>query len=647
MGFCAILGLMSLLIYIALKQLQDHNHSMSNVVEETNAKIEAANSMRDAIRLRANSLKTMALSDDLFERDEEYMRFLSHSRIYREAREMLLSKHMDWNEKEIHTKLTDATRVSQPLNEHAAELLLSNAPADKVAAAVADAVKHQEILLNLLNELVQLERESASASLKAANDHYSESRRVMFILAGVALIFGFIIAVLVIRRAAVKNRHIYYQANHDALTGLLNRRAFERELATVVKMSANTLSDHALLYLDLDQFKIVNDTCGHMAGDELLRQLTTVFRTRLRQTDLIARLGGDEFGVLLKNCKMDGARRVAEALRVAAENFQFSWKEKSFSVGVSIGVVPIRQESGNKNKILSTADMACLEAKHEGRNRVHIANIDDQHIVQRRSEMECVGRIKQALEDDRFKLFCQPVVPVGSSVMRADHIEILVRMLSNDGELVQPGAFIPVAERYGLMSAVDRWVVKHAIHWLHETQKTCKPVKLMINLSGQSVCDEAFLAFMLDVLKITGVQPDCICFEITETAAIANLDKAVSFIHALKARGCEFALDDFGSGLSSFSYLKSLPVDYLKIDGAFVREIVNDPIDHAMVKSINEIGHVMQKKTIAEFVEDEATLKILEEIGVNYAQGYGFARPQPLDEFVVESFPLEHTSTAA
>ena len=647
LGFCAILGLMSLLVYIALSQLQDHNYSMSNVVEETNAKIEAANSMRDAIRLRANSLKTMALTDDPFERDEEYMLFLGHSRIYREARERLISKRMDAHEKDIHAKLTVATRVAQPLNELAAELLLSDAPANEINAAVEDAIKHQQILLNLLNDLVALEHQSAAASLKSANDRYSESRGIMFVLVGIALVFGFFIAALVIRRAAAKNRHIYYQANHDALTGLLNRRAFERELESLVKMPASTQSGHALLYLDLDQFKIVNDTCGHIAGDELLCQLTTVFRTRLRQTDLIARLGGDEFGVLLKNCNMDGADRVAQALRESAEHFHFSWKGKSFSVGVSIGVVPIKHNSSNKTKIRSTADMACLEAKREGRNRVHIATIDDLHIMERRSEMECVVRIRQALEEDRFKLFYQPVVRVGSSVMEPDHVEILVRMISADGELVQPGAFIPVAERYGLMSAVDRWVVKHAIHWLQVSEETSKPPKLMINLSGQSICDETFLPFMLDALKSIDVRPDCVCFEITETAAIENLDKAVSFIQVLKARGCEFALDDFGSGLSSFSYLKSLPVDYLKIDGAFVKEIVNEPIDHAMVKSINEIGHVMQKKTIAEFVEDEATLKILDQIGVDYAQGYGIARPQPLDEFVVESSPLEHISTTA
>jgi diguanylate cyclase (GGDEF)-like protein len=646
LGFCAILVLMSLLVFIALRQLQDLNHSMSTVVEEMNAKMEAANSMRDAILLRAISLKTMALSNDLFERDDEYMRFVDYSRSYREARERLLAKQMDAREKEIHSQLTEATRAAQPLNDHMADLLLTNTAASEAAAAVAvrEAVKHQEILMNLLEELVNYERVSTEMALKSANTQYNESRHVMFILAGIALVFGLFIAVLVIRRSAEKNLHIHHQANHDALTGLLNRRAFEREFELLVSMSANTQLNNALLYLDLDQFKIVNDTCGHMAGDDLLCQLTVVFTSRLRKTDIIARLGGDEFGVLLKNCSITDATRVAETLRESAENFHFSWQGKQFSLGVSIGVVPIKHDSGSMATLLSTADMACLEAKHSGRNRVRVADIDDHQIMQRRSEMDCVGRIKLALEEDRLSLYCQPVVPVGRSLKQPDHVEILVRMISIEGELVQPGSFIPAAERYGLMCSIDKWVVKHASQWLQQWHEVTAPPKLMINLSGQSVCDESFLQYIVETLDSGDIQPGGFCFEITETSAIANLDKAVSFINTLKAMGCEFALDDFGSGLSSFTYLKRLPVDYLKIDGTFVREIVNEPIDRAMVKSINEIGHVMGMKTIAEFVEDDAILHMLQEIGVDYAQGYGIAIPQPLDEFVTRSLPVKDST---
>jgi Amt family ammonium transporter len=292
-------------------------------------------------------------------------------------------------------------------------------------------------------------------------------------------------------------------------------------------------------------------------------------------------------------------------------------------------------------KILSTADMACLDAKQAGRNRVRVADIDDQHIVQRRNEMDSVGQIKQALEEDRFSLYCQSVMPVGHDVTQPDHMEILVRMIGADGKLIPPNNFIPAAERYGLMTGIDKWVIKHAVQWLQQWQHQSAPPKLMINLSGQSVCDKSFLYFILETMDSGDIPAGSVCFEITETAAMDNLDKAVSFIIALKARGCQFALDDFGSGLSSFAYLKKLPVDYLKIDGAFVKEIVTDPIDNAMVKSINEIGHVMGKKTIAEFVENGAILEKLKEIGVDYAQGYGIAAPQPLDEFSTQTLQAE------
>lgn len=647
LGFCAILVLMSLLIYIALKHLQDLNHSMTNVVEETNAKIRAANAMRDAIRLRANSLQTMALSDDLFERDEEFMRFQNHARMYREAREKLLTIKMDAREKKIHARLTEATRTSQPLNDLAAENMLSDAPANEVRTIVNKAVGQQEILLKTLDELVELERVSAELALKSANDDFTESRHQMFLLAGTVMVLGFFISVIVTRRSANKNRHIYHQANHDALTGLLNRRAFEQELELLCNGRANPQLENALLYLDLDQFKIVNDTCGHLAGDELLCKLTEIFSGQLRQTDLIARLGGDEFGVLLKNCSIVGATRVAEALRESADNFKFSWKGKIFSVGASIGAVPIKHNSGSMATILSTADMACLEAKQTGRNRVRVADVDDKTIMQRRNEMDSVGQIKQALEEDRFCLYCQPVIPVGRSIKQPEHVEILVRMLGTDGKIIQPCSFIPTSERYGLMTGLDKWVIKHAVQCLQDWSYEAAPLKLMINLSGQSVCDESFLHFVLETLSAEKVQPGSICFEITETAAMDNLEKAVSFINRLKASGCKFALDDFGSGLSSFTYLKKLPVDYLKIDGAFVKEIVTDPIDKAMVKSINEIGHVMGKQTIAEFVENDAILQNLEEIGVDYAQGYGIAAPRPIDEYIAETYQTVELSVVS
>lgn len=643
LGFTAILVLMSLIIYTALNQLQELNHDMSEMVEATNSKVEAANTMRDAIRLRASSLRSLALAEDPFERDEEYLRFVNHARAFREGRERLLASTLDAQEKAIHDRLIESVREAQPLIDRVAELLLGEEEySDEVSAAMIAAVRRQDILLARLNELVEYERNLAKQTLNSANDEYQKSRWLLFILAGLALALSLFIAATVIRRSSEKSRQIHYQANHDALTGLLNRRAFEHELNTLVKMDEKAEHKNALLYMDLDRFKVVNDTCGHMAGDELLRQITSVFRNRLRQTDIIARLGGDEFGILLKNCSEESAYRVAEALRESASNFQFDWDRKKFSVGVSIGVVPIDRDSGSMSMMLSTVDMACLEAKRSGRNRVRVANVDDQHIAERRNEMASIGLIKEALEDDRLVLYYQSVVPINGDMDSGTHVEILVRMINAEGDLVPPGSFIPVAERYDLMVDIDKWVLSHAVQWLEQYSRSYDPPRLMINLSGQSLSDEGFLDFVLATLNGADISSSHVCFEITETAAIANLNRALAFLDALKDRGCEFALDDFGSGLSSFTYLKGLPVDYLKIDGTFVREIVKEPIDYAMVKSINEIGHVMNKRTIAEFVEDRAIFMKLKAIGVDYAQGYGIAVPKPLYEFEAFRYQVEN-----
>jgi len=633
LGFSAILTLVFVLVFVALSQLQELNRGMSTLVEETNAKMEAAHGMRDAIRLRANSLKSMQLLDDMFARDEQLMKFIDYSGKYRRAREQLVVLEMDERERDLHVRLTEMTRVAQPVNEYAVELLMSDAPGGEIEAAMEEASGHRTLLLRMLDELVALEKTNAARALEATNQHYMKTRHTVIILAVVALLFCVLIAVLVIRRASARNRKISYQASHDTLTGLLNRRAFEYELKSLVDAVQSSGGQHALLYLDLDQFKIVNDTCGHMAGDDLLRQLTSLLGDRLRKSDTIARLGGDEFGILLKDCPLAMAIKVGETLRGAVEDFRFSWEEKSFSLGASIGVVPVRQDSGGLTEALSTADMACLVAKQEGRNRVHVVDTEDHQIVRHRGEIEWVGRIKDALAHDRFQLHCQRVIPTASGAVECQHLEILIRMLDPDGSLIMPGAFIPAAERYDLMSSVDKWVFRHAIGWLERQHLYIQPLKLMVNLSGQSLCDEHFLPFVLETLEDSRVAAQHICFEITETAAIANLAKAKQFIDTLRSRGCEFALDDFGSGMSSFSYLKDLPVDYLKIDGAFVKDMIDDPIDCAMVKSINEIGHVMGKKTIAEFVENDAILDRLKELGVDYAQGFGIARPQPLEQF--------------
>ena len=431
------------------------------------------------------------------------------------------------------------------------------------------------------------------------------------------------------------SEQIAYQASHDALTGLANRCEFDRHIKGAVIVACEDNSEHALCYLDLDQFKVVNDTCGHLAGDELLRQLGDLLRKNLRRHDFVARLGGDEFGILMYNCTLDEAFRACEKIRDMIKDFQFAWEDKSFTIGVSIGVSSINNTSGNAVDLLKEADAACYAAKDKGRNRVHVFSPDDEELALRHGEMQWVSKIKQGLEQSRFCLYGQPIVPLSGNIEKL-HFETLVRYRDSKGHIVPPGAFLPAAERYNLASALDRAVISLLFEWIAKKPNFLDNLSICsINLSGISLSDESLLAFISEQFSLWGIPTHKICFEITETAAIANLSYATKFINHLRERGCAFSLDDFGSGLSSFAYLKSLPVDFLKIDGLFVKDIVDDKVDLAMVRAINEVGHIMGKKTIAEFVENERIFNLLNELGVDYAQGYGIGKPVPLDELML------------
>lgn len=430
-------------------------------------------------------------------------------------------------------------------------------------------------------------------------------------------------------------RRMAFLASHDPLTGLLNRREFEERLRAVLESARSEGLEHALLYLDLDQFKIVNDTCGHIAGDELLKQLAHHLAREIRASDILARLGGDEFGIILERCSVDKARRIADGLRQFVKDFRFVWQQRSFEIGVSIGLVPITTEAGNLTDVLAAADSACYVAKDEGRNRIHVYQPDDSALARRQGEMQWVHRLRHGLQANNFDLYCQAIVPLAANAKRQGRFyEVLLRMHEQD--LVLPASFIPAAERYHLMPAIDRWVIENVFGLLQRHAaggSRGAPIEtIAINLSGQSLGDEQFLEYVVECFVRHHITPTMICFEITETAAIANLARARDFIVRLKKMGCRFALDDFGSGLSSFGYLKSLPVDYLKIAGDFVSDVVDDPVDHAMVEAINQIGHVMELITIAESVETAEILKKLRDSGVDYGQGLGIDVPRPFHE---------------
>jgi diguanylate cyclase (GGDEF)-like protein len=422
------------------------------------------------------------------------------------------------------------------------------------------------------------------------------------------------------------------QARHDALTGLITRREFERRLEAALVRARTRPMPYSLLYLDLDHFKVVNDTCGHAAGDELLRQITGMLRTAIRDRDSVARLGGDEFAVLLENCPTQAAERIAQELLQTIQAFSFTWDDKMFRIGASIGLVAFHDGSVDLLELMRAADDACYIAKKDGRNRIHVYQPTDGQRAARQGELDWVGRLRRALDEGRFCLYAQEMIGVSGARKGERHQELLLRMIDAEQQVVDPIVFIPVAERYNLMPAVDRLVISTAFSEFARMvgrEGRGERHRWAINLSGASLSQDDFLGFVRNQFAAYGVPHAAICFEITETAAIANLAKATHLIHELKALGCGFSLDDFGSGMSSFAYLKHLPVDHLKIDGAFVKDIAHDPIDRAMVEAINKVGHVMGITTIAECVETSQTLAILEEIGVDYAQGFAIARPHP------------------
>ena len=639
-GFMALLALILSLSAISLKQLHAINESMGTLIRVTHDNTYTINNMRDAMRLVTESLQSMQLKDVIVERNEEHQRFISHATKFRSAWENLVTPGVNEAESVIHAQLRELITSSDSAINNASAMLLNNASRKDIEPALEKSARLQQLILAKLNELAKFEQQQLQKTLIESSNHYKSTRNLLFILAGIALLFSILVARMVIRHVSDKNRLLNYQASHDTLTGLINRREFEHRVERSIARARTQATTHALLYLDLDQFKIVNDTCGHAAGDELLQQLAQLLLSSVRHRDTLSRLGGDEFGMLLENCPLDKAVEIANDLLTAINNFQFTSNDNTFILGISIGIVPIDHSTTDFASTMSAADSACYIAKDAGRHQVQIAHMGDRRLQERHGEMQWVARLNKAIANDQFALYFQPVIPCASKPSTGRHLEILVRLLDDDGTIITPVTFLPAAEKYNLLTNIDRWVIEHSLRWLAKETSTSEPlITLSINISGQTIGNPEMLKFILDMREESGVSASQVIFEVTETAAIANITTATSFMLALRGCGFRFTLDDFGSGLSSFTYLKKLPVDYLKIDGIFVRDILSDPVDYAMVKAISELGQLLGKKIIAELVETDELAEALRKLGVDYMQGHSYGKPQPLNNFIHSQVP--------
>ncbi len=632
-GFGIVIGILLISIVGGYHTTNQHNRTLSQLVQSAGTKTALAYTMREAIRERVDSLRSMARESDAFERDAEKMRFFGFASKYIQARQTLITLLETESERKLVEELDAAARSVGKPNSRALTLLFDGkSPAAVIDEAVQETIDGHLSLLGRLDRFVRTIHRTAQSQIHQAGSEFHQTVLITTVTGMAAFAIAVGIAAFVVINAGARNRQLSHQAAYDVLTGLLNRQAFEAALRLTLEQSVISSDRHALLLFDLDRFKLVNDTCGHPAGDALLKELSQELLGSLRHSDVLARIGGDEFGVLLRYTEANDAEEVAEKIRQTVEQFCFAWDGHSFRVQASIGLVPFGKQPISLEELLSTADACCYSAKEEGRNRIHKPQTNGDSALRRSGEMRWVTRISDAIENDRFVLFGQIIKPINPQLDDGRlTLEVLLRMRDEEGlGLIPPGLFLPAAERYGLVPDIDRWVVRNGLEWLSGLGRVADHLRININICGPAASDPQFHRYVRDTIAETGVPPRSLCFEITESTAIRSLANASALIDGLGDLGCQFALDDFGSGLSSFNQLRHLKVDYLKIDGSFIQNIDRDPINRAMVESINSIGKKLGKRTVAEYVENRRIMKILQEIDVDFAQGFGLHKPEPL-----------------
>jgi len=624
------------LIYTGYRNIIDSHEQAKTIIDSQETKHRLVTKLYIAARERSLILLTMHSTTDVFELDELSQKMSEQATDYIRAREKLVSMPMSKEEQSIYEEKSDLVNMNVSFQNQVVALFLEGNRKLAENIMFNKAIPGQRLVLDKITEVLEL-YESTSESVMAEIDanHLQATKEFKLLLLSV-LIVSLLFSVIVVqmsRREKLKIKKatddMTYLASHDSLTGLLNRWAFERHLAKLIE--CNDEPDvHYVLYLDLDRFKVINDACGHYAGDEVLKDISGIIKSCVRKEDMVARIGGDEFCIVLQSCNEIPAKETANSLVKAIDDYRCYYKNKVFHLGASIGMVNIGSASRGVEVIMQEIDSACYVAKDNGGSRYHQYSNNSRKILQRKVEMNWFRKIECALENDDFVLYAQPIVPVCMDDARVNY-EILIRMKNDNGDLILPNKFLPSAERYNKIVLIDRWVIKNAFIMLSGSKRFLQSIDYCsINVSCQSLTDDDFFDFVIEELTLHPFLAKKICFEITETAAISNPLKANRCISVLRDMGVRFALDDFGCGLASFEYLKTLSVDYLKIDGMFIKDIVHDPIDRAMVRSIHEVGKVMNKIIIAEFVENNEILEELKIIGVDYAQGYGVGKPKPL-----------------
>ena len=630
-GFTSIFVLLGLVLWLALASMESANKSIATLVQDTEKKTTSAYEMRDLIRLRSNQAGMLGQINDPQTREDIIGKIADLTARYNQAHLELESGPQNQREQEASAQIHSANeRVNLAYLKTGNDVFSIEDNRTRLQSTISLLQVSELVLLKQLNDLVLLEKTLAKESMEANQKRYQQTQTLISALALIAIALGVAIAVTVVLRVARANRRISHLANHDDLTGLRNRRSFEIDLQSTLNKAGKKKISYGLLFLDLDRFKIINDSCGHHAGDQLLIDLTKRTLDQLGPNDMLYRLGGDEFAIIAQADSFDQVIEKSQSIRESVDAFVFTYEKREFSISMSIGVVALTGEITDMESILTEVDSACYVAKESGRNRVHVARKDDAEVLAYRKDLASIERIRHALNNEQFELFYQPVFNIKGKAPVIEHCEILLRIKHEDGELHSPEDFIPLAEKYNLMSGIDRWVVSHVIDWIEEHQQTTDLPRLLINLSALSYTDETFLAFLTKKLKATTIDQSRLAFEITETAAVDNMSQAASFFKRIGEFGCKFALDDFGTGFSTFAYLKQLPIDYLKIDGSLVQNICDDPIDKEMVRVINQVGHIVGAQTIAEYVENDDIVRSLQEIGVDYGQGFGLQRPAQL-----------------